>query len=628
MIDGSGTTTYTYDSQDRLTSKATPEGTLSYTYDAAGNVASMASSNPNGVSVSYTYDDVGRLSTVVDNRLASGSNTTYTYDPASNLATAAYPNGLHSTFTYDQLDRLTALSTPVSSYTYQLGPTGNRTGATEGTGRTLTWTYDGIYRLTNESIGSAPSGKDGSISYGLDPVGNRSSESSTLSGLDPGTFTYNSDDEVSTDTFDNNGNTTATGGKTFAFDSENHLVSMGSTVGLLYDGDGNRVAKTANGVTTRYLVDDLNPTGYPQVVEELVGGSVERTYAYGLQRISENQVISNTWTPSFYETDGEGSVRQLTDAAGAVTDSYDYDAFGNKINSTGTTPNNYLYRSEQYDPDLGMYYLRARYYNPLTGRFLSVDSQAGQGQRRYEYAGADPVNGMDPSGNEAIIEFALLQFYPGRLNIHFPTWCQAVGGTPYEIYFPWCNHSGGQGGTGGTGAGPGAPGGPPPPPCDSAKANCCPQCFAELHYRSVPAVPAYHHAFWYVGDSDGNTLVIDGGPEVENCGVSGHNKVPKCGRLLGWATYGSMGHYNPDDNALSTPIAWKATNPSPEEVDTLEFEGNNWDFFHPNTPYHIGLAWNSNTFAHYLGNEAGFTNITAPPRAPGWCSGVIVTFCY
>jgi hypothetical protein len=54
----------------------------------------------------------------------------------------------------------------------------------------------------------------------------------------------------------------------------------------------------------------------------------------------------------------------LTNAAGAVTDTYEYDAFGNKINSTGTTPNNYLYRSEQYDPDLGLYYLRARYYNP------------------------------------------------------------------------------------------------------------------------------------------------------------------------------------------------------------------------------------------------------------------------
>jgi uncharacterized protein RhaS with RHS repeats len=51
----------------------------------------------------------------------------------------------------------------------------------------------------------------------------------------------------------------------------------------------------------------------------------------------------------------------------AVTDTYDYDAFGNKINSTGATPNNYLYRGEQFDPDLGLYYLRARYYNPLTG---------------------------------------------------------------------------------------------------------------------------------------------------------------------------------------------------------------------------------------------------------------------
>ena len=454
MTDGSGTTTYSYDSEGRLTSKATPEGTLSYTYDAAGNVASTVSSNTNGVSVSYAYDDVGRLGTVVDNRLPSGSNTTiYTYDPASNLATAAYPNGLHSTFTYDQLDRLTALSTPVSSYTYQLGPTGNRTSATEGTGRTQTWTYDGIYRLTNEAIGSAPSGKNGSISYGLDPVGNRQSEASTLGGLDPGSFTYNADDEVSTDSFDSNGNTLATGGNTFAYDSENHLVSMGSTVGLLYDGDGNRVAKSVSGVTTRYLIDDLNPTGYPQVVEELSSsGTVERTYAYGLQRISENQIVSNAWTPSFYETDGEGTVRQLTNSAGAVTDTYDYDAFGNKINSTGTTPNNYLYRGEQFDPDLGMYYLRARYYNPLTGRFLSVDSEAGQGQRRYEYASANPVDSLDPSGNEAIIEFALLQFYPGRLAIRFPgipSWC----GLPIAgKYFPQC-------------IAPPSPPVPPGPPC-------------------------------------------------------------------------------------------------------------------------------------------------------------------
>jgi RHS repeat-associated protein len=140
-----------------------------------------------------------------------------------------------------------------------------------------------------------------------------------------------------------------------------------------------------------------------------------------------------------------------------ITDSYEYDAFGNKVNSTGTTPNNYLYRGEQLDPDLGMYYLRARYYNPLTGRFLSVDSQAGQGQRRYEYANADPVNGMDPSGSEAIVEFALLQFYPQRLPIFFPGWCDQIGPIlgPISSLLPFCDDK----------SGSGAGGAPPPPPC-------------------------------------------------------------------------------------------------------------------------------------------------------------------
>jgi RHS repeat-associated protein len=87
----------------------------------------------------------------------------------------------------------------------------------------------------------------------------------------------------------------------------------------------------------------------------------------------------------------------------AVTDTYDYDAFGNKINSTGTTPNNYLYRGEQWDSDLGLYYLRARYYNPLTGRFMSRDPNEGTPVipatlHKYLYTGGDPVNRIDPRG--------------------------------------------------------------------------------------------------------------------------------------------------------------------------------------------------------------------------------------
>jgi RHS repeat-associated protein len=192
------------------------------------------------------------------------------------------------------------------------------------------------------------------------------------------------------------------------------MTTAGTSVNMIYDGDGNRVGKSVNGVSTYYLVDDLNPTGYPQVVEELnAAGAVQRQYTYGLQRISQNQFMNGAWTPSFYGYDGGGNVRQLTSSAGAVTDTYEYDAFGNKINSTGTTPNNYLYRGEQFDSDLGLYYLRARYYNPLTGRFLSRDPEDGtpydpKTLHKYLYAGGDPVNAKDPTGREDAEEYGFL----------------------------------------------------------------------------------------------------------------------------------------------------------------------------------------------------------------------------
>jgi len=189
------------------------------------------------------------------------------------------------------------------------------------------------------------------------------------------------------------------------------LTSMnGGAVTMIYDAFGNRVAKKVGNVTTTYLVeDDVNPTGLPQVFEESVNGVLQRTYTYGLQRISENQQIQGTWTPSFYGYDGFGSVRQLTSLAGGVTDTYNYDAFGNLLSSPGPTPNNYLYRGEQYDTDLNLYYLRARYYNPQTGRFLSRDPEDGNVKdpatlHKYLYAGGDPVNRIDPHGREVLVE--------------------------------------------------------------------------------------------------------------------------------------------------------------------------------------------------------------------------------
>ncbi len=302
---------------------------------------------------------------------------------------------------------MTALNNGKASYTYTLGPTGNRQSATESSGRTLSWSYDGIYRLTNETISLDPMSKNGTVSYGIDPVGNRQTQTSSIPGVPTASFSYDADDRIlSTESYDANGNTTVSGSRTFTYDFANRLKSMnGGAVTLVYDGDDNRVAKTVGGATTRYLVDDLNPTGYAQVVEELIVGAVTRTYTYGLQRINENQVVGNSWTPSFYGYDGFGSVRQLTNSTGAVTDTYDYDAWGNAVNTAGSSPNDYLYRGEQYDPDLRLYYLRARYLNPLSGRFLTRDPEAGRTKvpatlHRYLYAAADPVNRMDPRGRD------------------------------------------------------------------------------------------------------------------------------------------------------------------------------------------------------------------------------------
>src|SRR5205814_5506178 len=159
----------------------------------------------------------------------------------------------------------------------------------------------------------------------------------------------------------------------------NRLLSQASgSVTVRYDADGERIEKVAGGVTMWYLVATINPTGYPQVVGELTGTTpttLSKVYGYGMDLIDQ-RVISPAST-SFYGYDGPGSVKFLTDAAGAITDTYTYDAFGNLIASSAPTSNNYRFAGEQWDPDFGFYYLRARYLNPGIGRFQSADSFQG-----------------------------------------------------------------------------------------------------------------------------------------------------------------------------------------------------------------------------------------------------------
>src|SRR5262249_13092185 len=230
---------------------------------------------------------------------------------------------------------------------------------------------------------------------------------------------YDTNDRRASDPYDNNGNLLNVGVGANVYDFEDRLVQAGG-VKLVYDGDGNRVSKTVGGVTTNYLVADQNLTGFAQVLDELQSGAVSRTYSYGLTLISQKLVTGGSQF-SFYGFDGHGSVRFLTSGTGAITDTYDYDAFGNLISQTGTTPNNYLFAAEQFDSALGVYYNRARYYDQRQGRFLSMDSLEGDPNtplslHRYLYTNLNPVNRLDRSGHESIDEFEISSAIEETLN--------------------------------------------------------------------------------------------------------------------------------------------------------------------------------------------------------------------
>ena len=181
-----------------------------------------------------------------------------------------------------------------------------------------------------------------------------------------------------------------------------------------YDAVGNRtqMTSTLGAVPGGSFFYDAN---------DRLSGAVTRTYADGLQRVSENQLVGSTWTPSFYGYDGHGNVRFLTNVAGAVTDTYQYDAFGMPIASSGTTANSFHYSGEWLDSSIGWYQLRDRWYNYAIGRFETQDPYEGEIQspaklHKYVYTGNNPVNFVDPTGDEAV-DYTTLTFRVFRQTV-------------------------------------------------------------------------------------------------------------------------------------------------------------------------------------------------------------------
>jgi YD repeat-containing protein len=340
-----GTASYAYDGLNRLTSVTSSGGQLvQYRYDAVGNRIGMT--YPDGKTVSYAYDGDNRLSGATD---WTGNMTSYGYDANSNLVNMTYPNGIGTGYTYDNGNRLTNLvnkqgASVVSSYGYTLDAVGNRLQVTEtgldNSSSVTSYGYDILNRLHTVTYPGI------TVTYTYDPMGNRLNMATAGNGSSTITYTYDAGDQLlsaggTTYTYDNNGNriekNESAGTTLYEFDAANRLASVslqgGTSLIFAYDGDGNRLSKAvASGNTTESTgyVWDVNG-GLPQVLTEADGQGTALSL-YGLQRIS---MTNSSGGQMYYQYDGLGSVRSLSDRSGTTGTTYSYDAFGKPDLATG-----------------------------------------------------------------------------------------------------------------------------------------------------------------------------------------------------------------------------------------------------------------------------------------------------
>jgi RHS repeat-associated protein len=166
-----------------------------------------------------------------------------------------------------------------------------------------------------------------------------------------------------------------------------------------YDGDGLRVAKVApQGQTTNYTWD--HTSGLPLLLAETTGGQTTRwTYGPGGQPVSQHNPDGSV---VFFHQDQIGSTRLLTSTTGTVAATYTYDPYGRQTSKTGTASTPLGYTGQYTDLETGFQYLRARFYDPATGQFLTRDPLEVLTREAYGYAEGDPLNAVDPSGTSRV----------------------------------------------------------------------------------------------------------------------------------------------------------------------------------------------------------------------------------
>jgi len=218
-------------------------------------------------------------------------------------------------------------------------------------------------------------------------------------------YTHDNDNRVLTAgnvsfSYDNNGNlvTKTVGGNVtnYSWDFNDMLTQVangGNTYVYRYDGLGNRVARIENGAEKRYVGG---------LAETDVSGNITAYYVHGLGLISK---VTPTNQSYYYHYDGIGSTIGMSDSTGSIVNKYAYDSFGKVLSEQEGIPNPFKYVGQfgVMDEENGLLYMRARYYDPEAGRFISKDPIGFTGGLNlYSYVRNEPIGTIDPSGLDVV----------------------------------------------------------------------------------------------------------------------------------------------------------------------------------------------------------------------------------
>ena len=399
---------YIYDAYGNLKEKrSNGKRLVSYTHDRAGQITEIR--DPEGVSTRYEYDILGRRSRIFND---DGLEVRYGYDALNRIRHIRYGNGVETAYTYDGDGNIRTLETKAGenvllSFAYQYDGNGNRTaktgtqaalgGITTGNNALdLSYAYDVRGQLLEERRNGA------SVCYAYDKAGNRIRKTDGQGEI---RYLYNAKNQLTAEespadrkqfSYDRQGGIieekNAAGIRRFSYNSRHQQTRVETETGSVqenrYDAEGLRFELLENGRRTSFVYHD------GELLQE--EGREEQGTSYhlgaGMEAFRRGQELS------YYHKDEQLSTVFVTDGQGETRNSYQYDAFGIPLETTEQLNNRIRYTGQQYDELTEQYYLRARYYNPVAGRFMQEDVYQGDGLNLYAYCGNNPVVYDDPSG--------------------------------------------------------------------------------------------------------------------------------------------------------------------------------------------------------------------------------------